>query len=158
MTLSHHSQSGDRADGLKTFVANLFLTMSYPRTPMADNANARKRAIDTVDLTGDDDMQPSSKAPRSTSPLPSSPVPVQPSQTQPTGSQPIQSQSHSWIEDEANNTIMVPQETDEGPDFEQWELYGTSVSPPFDQSKILKASRYHAHQNCWGPVLQWVRH
>ncbi|KAL8666559.1 MAG: hypothetical protein Q9202_001357 [Teloschistes flavicans] len=106
---------------------------------MADNANARKRAIDTVDLTGDDDTQPSSKAPRSTSPLPSSPVPVQPSQTQPTGSQPLQSQSHSWIEDEANNTIMVPQETDEGPDFEQWELYGTM------RTKIVGVQYYNGY-------------
>ncbi|KAL8634452.1 MAG: hypothetical protein Q9228_007953, partial [Teloschistes exilis] len=90
---------------------------------MADNANARKRAIETVDLTGDDDTQPSSKAPRSSEPLISSPVPVQPPQTQPTGSQPIQSQSDFWIENEANNTILVPQETDDGEDFEQWELY-----------------------------------
>ncbi|KAL8664646.1 MAG: hypothetical protein Q9202_002916 [Teloschistes flavicans] len=47
-----------------------------------DNANARKRAIETVDLTDGNDTQPSSKAPRSTQPLLNSPVPMHPSQTQ----------------------------------------------------------------------------
>ncbi|KAI4258552.1 MAG: hypothetical protein LQ352_001187 [Teloschistes flavicans] len=53
-----------------------------------DNANARKRAIETADLTDDNDTQPSSKAPRSTQPLLNSPVPMHPSQTQRTQSPP----------------------------------------------------------------------
>lgn len=90
---------------------------------MADN---RKRAIEDVELTDDNDdaTQPASKAPRISEAERNPSVPVQPAQTQTT--QTLQSQRDTWIQNE-DNTILLPQETDDGEeDWERWELYGTS--------------------------------
>lgn len=80
---------------------------------MAPNANPRKRAIETVDLTGDQDDQPMYKTPRSSQ----NDVVM--------SSQPTQSQRDVWIEDDAHETIVLSQEGDDGADgAEEYELYG----------------------------------
>ncbi|KAI4129439.1 MAG: hypothetical protein LQ338_002220 [Usnochroma carphineum] len=82
---------------------------------MAPNANPRKRAIETIDLTGEHDDQPVYKTPRS-------------SQTDVVMlSQPSQSQRESWMEEEdAHETITLSQEGNDGAaEGEEYELYGT---------------------------------
>ncbi|KAL8696081.1 MAG: hypothetical protein Q9201_007834 [Fulgogasparrea decipioides] len=92
---------------------------------MAGNANARKRAIETVDLTDDGPDQPAFKMPRSSQA--SSITHSQPNRSAPASSQPTQSQRDSWVEEEdANDTILLSQEGDDGQeDTEEYELYGT---------------------------------
>ncbi|KAL8937424.1 MAG: hypothetical protein Q9216_004435, partial [Gyalolechia sp. 2 TL-2023] len=88
--------------------------MSRSRPPMAPNANPRKRAIETVDLTGDNNDQPAFKTPRS-------------SQVDTlTSSQPLQSQRDSWLEEEdAHETILLSQDGNNGTEeSEEYELYG----------------------------------
>ncbi|KAL9604526.1 MAG: hypothetical protein Q9219_000491 [cf. Caloplaca sp. 3 TL-2023] len=82
---------------------------------MAPNANPRKRAIETVDLTGDKDDQPVYKTPRSSQ------------ATTIVSSQPTQSQRDSWMEEEdANETILLSQDGANGEgETEEYELYGT---------------------------------
>lgn len=96
---------------------------------MASNANARKRPVETVDLTEDYDEQPAHKTPRSSqasgvthgrhdnSDL---------THNQLTASQPTQSQRDSWLEEEdANDTIVLSQEGANGmEETEQYEIYG----------------------------------
>ncbi|KAL8849641.1 MAG: hypothetical protein Q9221_005408 [Calogaya cf. arnoldii] len=102
--------------------------MPHPRTPMASNANVRKRPVETVDLTEDDfNDQPVQKTPRSSqadSVTHSRPITTP---SQPTSSQPTQSQRDSWLEEEdANDTIVLSQEGDNGTEeTEQYEIYGT---------------------------------
>ena len=98
---------------------------------MAPNANVRKRPVETVDLTEDDfNDQPVQKTPRSSqadSVTHSRPITTP---SQPTSSQPTQSQRDSWLEEEdANDTIVLSQEGDNGTEeTEQYEIYGTSSS------------------------------
>lgn len=146
--------------------------MSHPRTPMASNANARKRPVETVDLTEDDyDEQPALKTPRSS----------QASgvthgrhdnndlmHNQLTASQPTQSQRDSWLEEEdANDTIVLSQEGANGTEeTEQYEIYGMYLcclwlrhSKPINCSAgILMTRRRHApHQNSRHSVLYRMR-
>ncbi|KAL8712307.1 MAG: hypothetical protein Q9220_003458 [cf. Caloplaca sp. 1 TL-2023] len=103
---------------------------------MAPNANARKRAIETIDLTDDLDDQPPSKAPRSSQ---SNNTPQsQPTHSQPTQSQPTQSQRDAWLEEQdANDTIVLTQEGGSGgEDTEEYEIYGTL------QAKIVGIQYY----------------
>ncbi|KAI4107972.1 MAG: hypothetical protein L6R37_001254 [Teloschistes peruensis] len=103
---------------------------------MADN---RKRAIEDVELTDDNDdaTQPASKAPRISEAERNPSVPVQPAQTQTT--QTLQSQRDTWIQNE-DNTILLPQETDDGEeDWERWELYGTGTY------QVVGARNYNGH-------------
>ncbi|KAL8717229.1 MAG: hypothetical protein Q9225_005514, partial [Loekoesia sp. 1 TL-2023] len=82
---------------------------------MAPNANPRKRAVETIDLTEDHEDQPAFKTPRS-------------SQTNGVASsQPTQSQRDSWLEEEdAHETILLSQEGSDGSEeTEEYELYGT---------------------------------
>lgn len=80
---------------------------------MAPNANPRKRAIETVDLTGDQADQPMHKTPRSSQ----NDVVM--------SSQPTQSQRDAWIEEDAHETILLSQEGNDGVDGEEeYELYG----------------------------------
>ena len=81
---------------------------------MAPNANARKRAIATVDLTGDDEGQPVPKTSRSSQ------------MSSINSSQPIQSQRDAWLEEEnAHETILLSQEGNNGAEeTEEYELYG----------------------------------
>ncbi|KAL8841686.1 MAG: hypothetical protein Q9176_003081 [Flavoplaca citrina] len=106
--------------------------MSYPRTPMASNANSRKRPVETVDLTEDDfDDQPAHKTPRSSeaSHVNSYRYDNDNNVTRnlSTASQPTQSQRDSWLEEEdANDTIVLSQEGENGTEeAEQYEIYGT---------------------------------
>ncbi|KAI4103934.1 MAG: hypothetical protein LQ339_004051 [Xanthoria mediterranea] len=105
--------------------------MSQSRTPMASNANARKRPVETVDLTEDDfDEQPAHKMPRSSQ---ASGVPHDPhnhsgfTHSQVIACQPTQSQRDAWLEEEdANDTIVLSQEGANGTEeTEQYEIYGT---------------------------------
>ncbi|KAL8948423.1 MAG: hypothetical protein Q9222_005389 [Ikaeria aurantiellina] len=98
---------------------------------MAPNANARKRAIETIDLTDDFDDQPPSKTPRSSQ---SNGI----TQSQPTLSQPTQSQRDAWLEEQdANDTIVLTQEGNGGEDdTEEYEIYGTL------QTKIVGIQYY----------------
>ncbi|KAL8685772.1 MAG: hypothetical protein Q9218_007554, partial [Villophora microphyllina] len=113
---------------------------------MAPNANSRKRPIETIDLTDDNDVQPVSKTPRSSQsagfvhsqPTPNSSVHALSSQSQPT-----QSQRDSWIEeDDANDTILLPQGADNGDDYtEQYELYVCrEPTNPYDRNAIRIAN------------------
>ena len=100
------------------------------RAPMASNANSRKRAIETIDLTEDYDDQPAFKTPRSSQAsgvTPSRHVNGDLVHNQPTASQPTQSQRDAWLEEEdANDTIMLSQEGGDGvEETEQYEIYGT---------------------------------
>ncbi|KAL8989148.1 MAG: hypothetical protein Q9177_001905 [Variospora cf. flavescens] len=92
--------------------------MSHSRPPMASNANPRKRAIETIDLTDDQIDQPVYKTPRS-----SQNDVVMTSQS----SQPTQSQRDSWMEEEnAYETILLSQDDgNDGAEAEEYELYGT---------------------------------
>ncbi|KAL8736232.1 MAG: hypothetical protein Q9166_000387 [cf. Caloplaca sp. 2 TL-2023] len=103
--------------------------MSYSRTPMASSANSRKRPVETIDLTEDHDDQPVSKTPRSSQAsgiFHSQPNHSQTIHNPPTKSQPTQSQRDSWLEEDANDTIMLSQEGDDGAEeTEQYEIYGT---------------------------------
>ncbi|KAL8839507.1 MAG: hypothetical protein Q9170_001730 [Blastenia crenularia] len=83
---------------------------------MAPNANPRKRAIETVDLTGDNNEdQPQFKTPRSSQTI------------NVTSSQPTQSQRDSWMEEaDAHETILLSQDGNDGAEeTEEYELYGT---------------------------------
>ncbi|KAL9020661.1 MAG: hypothetical protein Q9185_002109 [Variospora sp. 1 TL-2023] len=85
---------------------------------MASNANPRKRAIETIDLTDDQIDQPVYKTPRS-----SQNDIVMASQS----SQPTQSQRESWMEEEnAYETILLSQDDgNDGAEAGEYELYGT---------------------------------
>ncbi|KAI4278901.1 MAG: hypothetical protein L6R35_006073, partial [Caloplaca aegaea] len=85
---------------------------------MASNANPRKRAIETIDLTDDQIDQPVYKTPRSSQ----NDVAMA---TQ--SSQPTQSQRESWMEEEnAHETILLSQDDgNDGAEAEEYELYGT---------------------------------
>lgn len=100
---------------------------------MAANANPRKRPVETVDLTEDDD-QPVYKNPRSSQVsgiTHSQPSNGRSAPNQPTSSQPTPSQRDSWLEEEdANDTILLSQEGDNGAEeAEQYEIYGTRLLP-----------------------------
>lgn len=92
--------------------------MSQSRPAMAPNANPRKRAIETVDLTGENDDQPTFKTPRSSQ------------ANTATSSQPTQSQRDSWLEEEdAHETILLSQDGNNGrEETEEYELYGAHSS------------------------------
>ncbi|KAL8915762.1 MAG: hypothetical protein Q9172_006686 [Xanthocarpia lactea] len=97
---------------------------------MASNANSRKRAIETIDLTDDFDDQPAFKTPRSSQAsgaTQSRHINGDLVHNQPTASQSTQSQRDAWLEEEdANDTIMLSQEGGDGvEETEQYEIYGT---------------------------------
>ncbi|KAL9031140.1 MAG: hypothetical protein Q9196_000816 [Gyalolechia fulgens] len=81
---------------------------------MAPNANPRKRPIEVVDLTAENDDQPTFKTPRSSQ------------ATTVSSSQPTRSQRDSWREEEdAHETILLSQEGNNGTEeTEEYELYG----------------------------------
>lgn len=86
--------------------------MSQLRAPLASNANGRKRPIETIDLTGDDEPTPKTSRHGQSETF----AQIQPSQIQ----------RDSWLEeDDANDTIFISQQGDEGgEDAEEFELYG----------------------------------
>lgn len=90
---------------------------------MASNANPRKRAIETIDLTDDQIDQPVYKTPRSSQ----NDVAMA---TQ--SSQPTQSQRESWMEEEnAHETILLSQDDgNDGAEAEEYELYGSIILWP----------------------------
>ncbi|KAI4223136.1 MAG: hypothetical protein L6R36_005639 [Xanthoria steineri] len=98
--------------------------MSQSRTPMASNANARKRPVETVDLTEDDfDEQPAHKRSSQASGVPHDRHNHSGfTHSQVTASQPTQSQRDSWLEEEDANDTIVFNGTEE---TEQYEIYGT---------------------------------
>lgn len=82
------------------------------RAPLASNANGRKRPIETIDLTGDDEPAPKTSRHYQSETF--------------TQTQPNQTERDSWLEeDDANDTIFIPQQgDDDGEDAEEFELYG----------------------------------
>lgn len=105
--------------------------MSQSRTPMASNANARKRPVETVDLTEDDfDEQPAHKRSSQASGVPDDRHNHSGfTHSQVAASQPTQSQRDSWLEEEdANDTIVLLASSQEGAngteETEHYEIYG----------------------------------
>ncbi|KAI4211169.1 MAG: hypothetical protein LQ351_006069 [Letrouitia transgressa] len=95
------------------------------RAPLASNANGRKRPIETIDLTGDDEPAPKTSRHYQSETF--------------TQTQPNQTERDSWLEeDDANDTIFIPQQgDDDGEDAEEFELYGTW------QTRIVGVRYYH---------------
>lgn len=114
---------------------------------MAPNANPRKRAVETIDLTEDHEDQPVLKIPTS-------------SQTNGVASsQPTQSQRDSWMEEEdAHETILLSQEGSDGAEeTEEYELYGLDMMIYNCVTQILMVIRYAAYQDCGYSILYWIR-
>lgn len=134
--------------------------MSYSR-----NAN-RKREIESIDLTGSDDI-PWESLPRKTArPNPTNGTNqsqsdswLAPASTQQSTQQSTQSQREAWDdEDDADAVIVLSQDNDNNA-AESFELYGTYVTDEHSYQSGLRAdweflSRHCQYQDCWGAILQ----
>ena len=117
--------------------------MSHHRAPMATNANARKRPVETIDLTGDEQLP--FKAPRS-------------SQTDAySTAQPSQQERDSWVEEEdANDVLYFSQEGGNGmEETEEYEIYGKQTPEVWKTIMPFanKQPRNFTHKDRWYSLL-----